>query len=51
MGGTCCTSRESKSEANARQLDSLFILTNKDFARKGNLQDMLKNYDIMQVDG
>ena len=48
MGG-CCTSSDRKTpEEAARQLESLFILDSNDFLRKGNQNDMLTYYEVLE---
>jgi len=47
--GSCCSSSDRKSpEEAARQLDSLFVLSNKDFFRVGTQDDLLKHYQVLE---
>ena len=47
--GCCVSDRKTDADA-ARQLDSLFVLSNKDFLRVGNQDDLDKYYDILDQD-
>ena len=48
MGG-CCSSSDRKSPEDAkRQLESLFVLSNKDFVRKGTHEDMVKYFEVLE---
>ena len=44
--GCCVSDRKTDADA-ARQLDSLFVLSNKDFLRVGNQDDLDKYYDML----
>ncbi len=46
--GACCTSSDRKNDADAaRQLESLFVLGNKDLVRSGTQEDLLKFYEVL----
>lgn len=47
--GCCVSDRKTDVDA-ARQLDSLFVLSNKDFLKVGNQEDLDKLYDILDQD-